>query len=152
MKPLTIAYYFPNSSTHSKTVQYEFNANDLYNNEQCLSITRSSKLTFKSGQDKKNIFTVTKEEWPSFVNWIKQEVINPQKTKSKPCYLSWPDKAVKFSFNRDEKYKGSRFICIKKKETGVPGQLSYQNLAIAKDQWDQFKQWIREVIKEEPGF
>ena len=82
---------------------------------------------------------------------MKQEVIKAGKTESKPLFISDPDKVVKFSFNREEEHKGSRFICIKKKVTR-PGQLIYQNVAIAKDDWPTFREWMKEVVEEKPGF
>ena len=151
MKTLTIPYYFPSTKTPSKTIEYRFNTNDQHKGERCLSITRSSQLNYQSGQNKTNILTITKPQWPAFCNWVKQEVINTGKTESKPLFISDPDKVVKFIFNREEEHKGSRFICIKKKVTR-PGQLIYQNVAIAKDDWPKFSKWIHEVIEEKPAF
>jgi hypothetical protein len=152
MKTLTIPYYSAsNTVTPSKTIAYRFNPNDQYKGEKVLSITRSSELNYQSGQTKTNVLTITKVQWPGFCNWLKEEVIKPGKTESKPLFISGPNGFVKFSFNRDEEYKGSRFICIHKKDTRS-GQLTYQNLAVSKDQWPEFSKWMREVIEEKPGF
>ena len=152
MKTLTIPYYSgSNNSTPSKVIEYRFNPNDQHKGEKVLSITRSSELSFKPSCNKTNVLTITKPQWPGFCNWVKQEVIKTGKSESKPLFISDSDKVVKFIFNREEEHKGSRFICIKKKVTR-PGQLIYQNVAIAKDDWPTFSKWIQEVIEEKPGF
>ena len=152
MRTLSIPYYFPsNTKTPSKTIEYRFDPNDQHRGEKVLSITRSSELNYQPEQNKTNILTITKTQWPAFCNWVKQEVIKAGKTESNPLFISDPDKVVKFSFNREEEHKGSRFICIKKKVTR-PGQLIYQHVAIAKDDWPKFSKWIHEVIEEKPAF
>jgi hypothetical protein len=86
-----------------------------------------------------------------FCSWIREEVIKGGKDESKPLHFSSSEGSVEFTFNRQESYQGSNFLCLHKKDT-LYGRTKYQNLAISKDQWPQFQNWMELVIEEKPGF
>lgn len=147
MIPLRIPHYSgSNNSTPDRITEYRHNPKDQYKGEECVSITRSIQLKYKPEYDKENVFRVNKGHWSAFSKWIKEEVIKPGKTESSPLSLPGPNGPDTFSFNREERYKGGEFICIKKKTGSV--RSSYENLAIAKDDWSEFSEWMKQVIEE----
>ena len=147
MIPLKLPRYSgSNNSTPDRITEYTFNPKDQYKGADCISITRSIQMTYKPEYNKTNVFRVNKGHWPAFSKWIKEEVTNPKKTESRPLSLPGPNGPVTFSFNREERYKGSEFISIKKKAGS--GQFHYDNLAIAKDDWSEFRRWMEEVVDE----
>ncbi len=152
MITLTFPYYFVrDGSTPSRTVSYELHSNHEYNGCRVLSISRSAQSKHPPTYNKHSVLTITKDQWPMFCNWIKEEVIKEGKEESIPLHFSISEGEVEFTFNRQESYQGKRFLCLHKKDT-LHGQTKYQNLAIAKDQWPEFQKWMERVIEEEPGF
>lgn len=147
MTPLIIPRFSgSNNSIPDRVTEYHHNPKDQYKGEECISITRSIQMTYKPEYNKETIFRVSKRHWTSFSKWIKEEVIAPGKAESKPLSLSGPNGCITFTFNREERYKGSEFISIKKK-TGS-GQFHYDNLAISKEDWPTFRKWMEEVVDE----
>jgi hypothetical protein len=152
MIPLTFPYYSVRDRvTPSKTVSYEFHSNHEYNSSRVLSISRSAQSNHPPAYNKYSILTITKEQWPMFCSWIRGEVINEGKEESIPLHFSISEGSVEFIFNRHESYQGSNFVCLHKKDA-LHGRTKYQNLAIAKDQWSEFRKWMEQVIEEKPGF
>jgi hypothetical protein len=147
MKPQKLPRYSGSgNSTPDRITEYRFNPKDQYKGEPCISITKSIQMTYQPKYNKETLFRVSKGHWSAFSKWMKEEVITPGKTNSSPLSLPSPNGVVTFSFNKDEEYKGSRFICIKKKAGA--GRSTYDNLAIAKDDWPTFRKWMEQVVEE----
>ena len=147
MTPLKIPHYSQsNNSKPDKITEYRFNPKDQHKGETCLSITRSIQMTYQFKYNTERTFTVSKGHWPAFCNWVKEEEIKVGKTTSSPLSLSSANGVVTFTFNRNEEFKGSRFMCIKKKAGS--GRSRYEQLAISKDDWSEFRKWMEQVVEE----
>ena len=137
----------------NKMITYYFNQ-DEYKGTKFVSIVKSIHPidpTDPNSQKKSYALTITKNQWEAFCRWIETEVIKGDKPHANPLTFPAARGSIEFTFNRDEEYEGKRFSILHKKDTRF-GKPKYQNIAVNKDQWPDFRKWLKELIKQKTNF